>query len=139
MTRSTIGVGHDGKSNAFARPGEATLATHHEPNLARLGDNAGAGLARAGAPKKLQPVSLHNGATEQQRKMTGMGHPVAGAPDASSANPLDPTVPGKRLTPPRASWGQGIDLLAEQGRHVVDQSIDRSNDSQHPAKLGRKS
>jgi hypothetical protein len=96
---------------------------------------------RNGAPKQPTLVPpIHPGMTEQQQKMTGMGHPVAGAPDASSANPLDPTVPGKRLTLPRASWGPpGVDLLAEQGRHVVDQAIDRSNDSQHPAKLGRKS
>ncbi len=99
---------------------------------------------RNGAPKRpILTPSIHPGMTDQQRKMTGMGHPIAGAPDASSANPLDPTVQGKRLTPPRAHpFMKGAAAnpdLAERGALVVNEAIDRSNDSQHPAKLGRKS
>lgn len=59
-------------------------------------------IARASTvPKKsYDPVAIHDGMTRQQQAMAGvggMGHPVAGAPDAASANPLDPTVPGKNF------------------------------------------
>ncbi|HUI12985.1 MAG TPA: hypothetical protein VL048_05890 [Xanthobacteraceae bacterium] len=99
--RLKTGVGHDGRMNAIARPGEAIHDVHHTPALARNQEaqqHTNATLGKPGKPKGYA-VSLHNGMTEQQRKMTGMGHPMAGAPDAASANPLDPTVPGKRLTP----------------------------------------
>jgi hypothetical protein len=142
--QSTIGPGHDGgpKPGFLAEPGEPALGIHHDASTARVGDDMSAhpSIARRAGAKRLAPVSLHNSATEQQQKMTGMGHPIAGAPDASSVNPFDPTVPGKRLTPPRAAWGQGGpgDWLENQGHRVVDEAISRSNDSQHPANLGRK-
>lgn len=96
-------VGHDGRSKAFAQPGEPTLAIHHDPNAPRVHDGmaerASGNIARAGKPKAFHPVSVHNGMTERQRDKLGMGHAIGSAPDASAANPLDTTVPGKTFTP----------------------------------------
>lgn len=58
-------------------------------------------VARNGKPKDYAATNVAHGMTDQQKKMQGMGHPIQGAPDASSSNPLDPTVMGKRLTAPR--------------------------------------
>jgi hypothetical protein len=102
--QSTIGLDHSGRTK-----GTVDQPIHHTPALgadAFAGQAVKGNLARDGAPKAHHAVPLHGGATEQQRKMTGMGHPIHGAPDASSANPLDPTVPGKRLSAPAASYGQ---------------------------------
>lgn len=106
--RLKTGIGPDGRMNAAARPGEAIHGVHHTPALARNQEAQQHTTATLGkAPKaKGYAVPLHNGMTQQQRKMTGMGHPVAGAPDAASANPLDPTVPGKRLSPVQPVPGQ---------------------------------
>jgi hypothetical protein len=100
---------------------------------------------RNGAAKRptLTPP-VHDGMTEQQRKMTGMGHPIAGAPDASSANPLDPTALGKRLTPPTihpSMKHSSVEdfIMREQSGRVINEAIDGSKDSQHPARFGRKS
>lgn len=105
---STIGPGHDGRSRAFAKPGEPSLAVHHDPQAARIGDNPDAtahalghrGHAtaavvngktvrapgaidvqpRAGAPKAMHPVSVHNGMHSRQiagMNAGGMSHPTA--------------------------------------------------------------
>ncbi len=93
------GVGHDGKSWAFSKPGEATLEVHHDPNRARLGDSGVKGnIARDGAPKALHPVSIHNGMTERQRSLAGMGHANASAPDANPASPMN-KEPGRKEFP----------------------------------------
>jgi hypothetical protein len=67
MGRNKTGVAHDGTHNAFGWKGEATLAIHHDPGLARRGD---VGIAPPGmkpaVPKRLHPVSLHNSATPHQ-------------------------------------------------------------------------
>jgi hypothetical protein len=73
--RYKIGVDETGKSRAFARKNEPTLAVHHDPNVARAhdalhGDNS---IARKGAPKQFVPVSLHNGMTASQVKGAGIG------------------------------------------------------------------
>src|ERR1700687_4711914 len=133
MSRIKSGNGLDGTSNAFAKPGEGVLIVHHDPNIARAQDrlHGDKSIARDGAPKRFHPVSVHNGMTAQQQKMTGMGHPVAGSPDASSANPLDPTTPGKRLTPVTKSPGMrsrtnaahsAMDLH-ELGRCILDEAV----------------
>jgi hypothetical protein len=81
MSRNKIGVGADGSHNAFAKRGEATLAVHHDPNEARKGDHGVKGnIARDGAPKRMHPVSVHNGMTRQQSDAAGiggMGHATA--------------------------------------------------------------
>jgi len=81
MARSKIGVGADGSHNAFAKPGEPALAVHHDPNEARKGDHGVKGnIARDGAPKRMHPVSVHNGMTKQQSDaagLGGMGHATA--------------------------------------------------------------
>lgn len=100
MKRITSGTAHDGTSNAFAKPGEATLAIHHDPNLARTGDHGVKGnIARNGALKRMHPVSIHNGMTERQQALQGMGHATAVAPDANPANPMSKEPQGKRLAP----------------------------------------
>jgi hypothetical protein len=104
--KNRSGVGHDGRSKAFAKPGEPALAIHHDPNIARQHDrHMTDSVATRGKPKAMHPVALHNGMTAQQQKMTGLGHPVAGAPDGSSSNPLDKTVPGKTFAPVAAYPG----------------------------------
>ena len=96
MTRSKIGVGADGSHNAFAKSGEPTLAVHHDPNEARKGDHGVKGnIARDGAPKRMHPVSIHNGMTERQQALAGMGHANATAPDANPASPLSKEPQGK--------------------------------------------
>jgi hypothetical protein len=101
MARNTIGVGLDGKHNAFARKGEATLAVHHDPNEARKGDPGVKGnIARDGAPKRMHPVSIHNGMTERQQTLQGMGH--ATALDSLSGQTV---TPGKTNSVP--GWGNG--------------------------------
>lgn len=80
--RNTTGTSADGTSNAFAHPGEVTLTPHHSPGAARAsdhlhGDNS---IARAGKPKRLADVSVHNAMTDRQRggvNVGGMGHGVA--------------------------------------------------------------
>jgi hypothetical protein len=46
-TRLVTGVGHDGRSRAFAKPGEKTLAVHHSPQDARADDG---GYHQSGRP-----------------------------------------------------------------------------------------
>lgn len=124
--RITSGVGHDGKSNAFARKGEPTLAVHHDPNIARQDDHGVKGnLARDGAPKRMHPVSVHNGMTVNQQagvNLGGMRHGTAvisgGAVIGTSAAAVPP-VPAHRsgFNSPEASqsaktithaYGKGI-------------------------------
>ena len=98
MARNKIGVGADGSHNAFARKGEPTLAIHHTKRsgtwMARrtgtrrlTGHPAGAVVngrtvrragavdiqPRQGAPKRMHPVSIHNGMTRQQIDAAGIG------------------------------------------------------------------
>jgi hypothetical protein len=102
MKRITSGTDHSGKSNAFAKPGEATLAVHHDPNEARKGDVGVKGnIARDGAPKRMHPVSVHNGMTERQQALKGMQHANAVAPDANPASPLS-KEPGRKTFAPVA-------------------------------------
>ncbi len=99
--RLKAGTGHDGKSRAFAKPGEATMTAHHDPNEARRGDLPGApahalghrGHAtgavvdgqtvrapgaldiqpRQGTPKAMHPVATHVGMTSRQIAGAGIG------------------------------------------------------------------
>lgn len=101
MGRYTIGVGHDGKSRAFAQPGERTLAIHHAPGEARQHDKPDATAhalghrghptatvvagktirdpraldiqPRAGAPKAMHPVAPHVSTTPRQLAAAGKG------------------------------------------------------------------
>lgn len=60
-------------------------------------------------PKAHSATGIHNGMSEQARMKAGaggIGKPISAAPDASSSNPLDKTVPGKALAPVQASFGQ---------------------------------
>jgi hypothetical protein len=102
MARNKIGVGADGSHNAFAKSGEPTLAVHHDPNEARKGDHGVKGnAARDGAPKRMHPVSVHNGMTERQQALAGMQHANAVAPDANPASPLT-KEPGRKTYAPVA-------------------------------------
>src|ERR1700731_4171635 len=101
------GVDHTGKSKAFAKPGEPPLAVHHDPTIARQGDrHMTDSIPTRGAPNRMHAVSVHNGMTERQREFKGMGHAIGSAPDASSANPLAPPVPGKTFAPAAPVIGQ---------------------------------
>ena len=107
MARNTIGVGLNGKHNAFARKGEPALAVHHDPNEARKGDHGVKGnIARDGAPKRMHPVSIHNGMTERQQALAGMQHANAVAPDANPASPLTKEPGRKTFTSVQAAPGQ---------------------------------
>jgi hypothetical protein len=108
MARNTIGVGLDGKHNAFAKSGEPTLAIHHDPNIARAADalHGDKSIARNGAPKRMHPVSVHNGMTERQQALKGMQHANATAPDANPASPLSKEPGRKTFAPVQAVPGQ---------------------------------
>lgn len=126
--RLKAGTDHSGTNRAFAKPGEASLAVHHDPQAARAGD---VGIAphfmKPAAPKRLTPVAVHNGQTTRSRD-GGLhlgGH--AASYDANPANPLNAGPPrGKRLSPVQASPGMksrsafaGVSL-ADLSRHVFD-------------------
>jgi hypothetical protein len=151
--KSTIGPGHDGgpKAGFYAAPGEAGLTSHPHsvPKASGMEEVTGV-KATLGKPPKMKraytdPVPMHNGSNAKSRRTGEHFHGLSGQ-DLSryDANPGDDPLAGaprgKKLAPPRAAWGPpGVDLLAEQGRHVIDEAIDRSNDSQHPSRMGRKS
>jgi len=100
MARNKIGISASGEHNAFSKSGEATLAIHHSPQDARAGDVGVKGnIARDGAPKRLHPVSVHNGMTERQQALKGMQHANATAPNANPASPLS-KEPGRKTFAP---------------------------------------
>ena len=142
MTRIKSGNGHDGASNAFAKSGEPTLAVHHDPNVARRGDVGVKGhIARDGAPKRLHPVSLHNGATERQRALAGMGHANATAPDANPASPLSKEPQGKAFVGCGVAAHPGMSNTSRHdpdlGRAILAEAM-ADGDPNHPALYGRK-
>jgi hypothetical protein len=72
--RNSTGVGHDGRSNAFAKPGEPTLAAHHSPMDARAHDHGIApSFMKPAAKKALPDVSIHNGMHSRQIAAAGLG------------------------------------------------------------------
>jgi hypothetical protein len=104
MARNTIGVGLDGKHNAFARKSEPALTVHHDPNEARKGDHGVKGnIARDGAPKRMHPVSVHNAMS----KVTKDGSVALGGDHASAIDSLTGgvVVPGAAKSAP--GWGNG--------------------------------
>jgi hypothetical protein len=127
MTRIKSGNGHDGISNAFRKAGEPPgLQVHHDPNDARKGDVGVKGnIARDGAPKRMHPVSVHNGMTERQQALKGMQHANATAPDANPASPLSKEPQGKCLTPPAPHPGMKKPTcdLADLGRAVLSEAL----------------
>lgn len=69
---------------------------------------SGSIATRSSRAKPSGPSPIHPGMSSKQvagAGIGGMGHPYAGAPDASSSNPMDPTVPGKRLSEPAIAFG----------------------------------
>lgn len=80
--------------------------THHDPNIDRAHDRPGNTIATRGAPKRMEPVSVHAGMTRRQMDMNGIGHAIGSAPDASADSPLDKTAPGKTFSPARPMIGQ---------------------------------
>jgi hypothetical protein len=113
MARNKIGVGLDGKSNAFARGNEKRLAVHHtnDRSMDKPGDPAHvlghrghptAHVAdgktvratgaldiqpRQGASKALHPVALHGSMTDMQRAgagIGGMGHSTSALSDGGT-------------------------------------------------------
>jgi hypothetical protein len=121
---STHGVGLDGKpKNVSFSDGQVRT-----PDRAfEVKDNVTGGLARAGAEKKFYPVNIHGGMYRMQNGQAIRADTASGkAPDGSSANPLDPTVPGKRLTPPAVSPGmksRTSPFLTEGERQVLGQNV----------------
>jgi hypothetical protein len=112
-TRLKTGVGEDGRSRAFAKPGEKTLAVHHSPQedegrehrtgrpANELGSRGHAvGVVRDGksiypkpmvdiqprygAPKMHHPASIHNGMTRTQIASAGGEFAVPGLSHPSS-------------------------------------------------------
>jgi hypothetical protein len=98
-TRLRTGLDHEGKPRALAQPGDKVLGTHHTAaNIARGQEHQQTEdtIARKSSTMKVHlDVPIHSGMTPMQQQLKGMGHAVGSAPDASSANPLDPTAPGK--------------------------------------------
>jgi hypothetical protein len=65
-------------------------------------------IARDGAPKKSVPCQVHAGMGRRQQVLAGMGHPneSAGLLDHVNTSPLRPVQQGKRITEPKAAFGQ---------------------------------
>jgi hypothetical protein len=82
------------------------------------------------AKRSSAPVPVHPGMTSKQvagMNAGGLSHPLGSVPDASSANPLDPTVPRKNLHSvelhpgmrSRTSPGLDTDAHKELGRLIL--------------------
>lgn len=102
VRRSTIGPGHDGgpKPGFFARPGSPGLLVHHDGNVARRAD-AGqhSDMARAGAPKRLDVVSPHNGmVTQTKAGATALGGDHKSAIDSLTGQVVVPGQDGNQAT-----------------------------------------
>jgi hypothetical protein len=89
--RLTTGIGEDGKSRAFAKPGEPTLGVHHfshgDGDHVR-GHAVPGNIARDGAPKAVHGVPIHKSAKRQQIDMAGvggMGHATAAIDDGGQS------------------------------------------------------
>lgn len=143
-TRLRSGVGHDGKPRALAQPGDKVLATHHTAaNVARGMEHQAAdgSIARTSSTPKLHlDVPLHSGMTPMQQQLRGMGHAVGSAPDASAANPLDPTTVSKCEKPLMTHPGmtrQQNDAALFNGERVLDEGIAVSG-SDHPANMAKR-
>ncbi len=128
-------------------------------------------IARNGAPKHLSPggVQVHSGMTSRTRDgqlMTGRDATQVGT-DAASPNPLDATVPGKKLTPVSIKPGMrsrhiesgiapaggepgemaGAHAKAhgainqahlDQGQRVLGEAVQSGSTNYHPANLRRR-
>jgi hypothetical protein len=106
-------------------------------------------IARASTvPKRSgSPPPIHPGMTSKQvagMNAGGLSHPLGSVPDASSANPLDPTVPGKNLQPVKLAPGMrnrtspgGTQAHLALGKAIMDEAL-RGAPGDHPAKLGSK-
>jgi hypothetical protein len=118
MSRIISGNGHDGTSNAFRKGNEPPgLQVHHDPNVARAHDVGVKGnIARDGAPKRMHPVSVHNGMTDRQQALAGMGHANATAPDANPASPLSKEPQGKAFV--------GAPIPVKPGMHTPGRDHD---------------
>ena len=131
MGRLKTGVGHDGRSRAFARKGEATLATHHDPQAARAGDKGIApAFMKPAASKALHPVALHNSATPRQISGAGkggMGHAVNSGGE----------VIGTSAAAVPHAYGTGIPKRREAAQPVWSQrSRTNEGDKVSPKELG---
>lgn len=142
MGRYTAGVDENGKPRALARPGEAILATHHTPAHVARGmehQKTPNTIAQKSSTAKMHlDVPIYNAMTPMQQQLRGMGHAVGSAPDASAANPLDPTVPGKRLSPPaiHPSMAGGSRAVTLNAGDVMREAYEAA-EPDHPQNLGR--
>jgi hypothetical protein len=156
MARSKIGVGHDGRSNAFAKPGERTLATHHNPMDARQGDKPGepahrlghrghpiGGVVkgetvrapgaldiqpRQGAPKALHPVPYHVSTTVRQ--IAGSGRGGMGHPSASVSDGGEKITTSAAAAPLEHAYGGALPK-SRPNVFITPGMRDRRNDAVH--------
>jgi hypothetical protein len=138
MARYTAGVGRDGKSNAFARKGERTLAVHHDPNNARQHDKPGGPAhllghrghplgtvvngktvrapgaldiqPRVGKPKAMHPVAPHSGM--HPRAIAGAGIGGQGHATATIDDGGQTVVSSAAAAPLAHAYGGGIPKAA---------------------------
>lgn len=142
-TRLRVGVGHDGKPRALARPGDKVLDTHHTaaPSRGLEHQQTDDTLPRKSTTGKIQPnVPIHSGMSRMQQQLKGMGHAIGSAPDAGAADPLAPTVPGKRMSPttvhPSMTRQQHF-TATFNGEDILAEALAVA-EPDHPAKLGRR-
>jgi hypothetical protein len=80
-------------------------------------------IARDGAAKKLSPPAIHPGMTSKQQAGFGTGgipNSIGGYLDASPANPLDSSNPGKNLKATPDAFGmKHVDGKSQDDRHSV--------------------
>jgi hypothetical protein len=101
-------------------------------------------LPRKGSVPKTcnEPAPIHGGMSARAQAtagLGGMGHAVGSAPDASAANPLDPTAPEKRLTPVPVTPGMRnrttVPHDSERGAKVMAEAVE-SGASKQPKVTG---
>jgi hypothetical protein len=81
-------------------PGPAEVVSHdsHGGGDVVTG-HAAPGIARDGAPKRVEKVLIHGGMTSRQLALKGMQHGNSTEPDANPSSPLSKEPQGKRLAP----------------------------------------
>lgn len=161
--KSTIGPGHDGaaKPGFYADgPGAQPLITHHEPapSLGMKDQTHAGNLARDGAVKRHAAVPIHSGMVTRSKASDQFhfGGDALSRADSNPANPLTGPSRGKRIDPPKPSFGQrsrhddalggsqpgdnhrrnvGKGVLAELGQQIMREALAVAGPD-HPSNMG---
>jgi len=122
MKRNTTGIGRDGRSNAFAKPGERTLATHHNPMDARQGDRPGEPAHRLGHRGHPIGTVVPDGKTSRTVRAPGALdiQPRQGAPKALHSVPYHVSTTARQIAGSgRGGMGHPTATLSDGGDTIT--------------------